>query len=150
MQRDFAGAGLMGAMPEMNINFAAIRFSKTGSDIREGIQRKLGEYGKAIDGATAEIAAICKRRDLTVEEVLEAKTEEHIQSYSNKASTSLGGQRSNTLLRELEEDLGALRHLTDLIQGRRDAAERLERVSRNIHPAGTFELSYADLELFGL
>lgn len=130
-------------------NDIQVVFAVHGSAIRDAIADQVEVHVVEVTKRTAELQEVCKRRDLTVGEVLEAETEEQVSLYSGKASNSIRSHTS-VVVRELQEDLGAIRHLSGLVQARKALIDKLLRVARNLSGTDSYKLTYAELELFGL
>lgn len=129
---------------------SSILFKKTGMEIKQSIEGvvKLLE-GKSVL-AKASIEEICKRRELDPLEVIEAGTDANaVQTYSTKAETSMGRQSSNGLIRELQNDLFALRQHAAAIESYKNDIDSLRRTQKNIEPERAFDLSYQELVEFG-
>ena len=86
-----------------------IKFKKTGEKIAETVNALIGKIGNDIEALQTGLAEICKRRDVTVQEVVEADDERKIDSYSTKALNGLGGARQNAIIADLQEDLATMR-----------------------------------------
>lgn len=125
-------------------------FSKTGKEIKESIEGTMKARFTKIEELKAKVADICKKRELDPKEVIEAGTDEiAVQTYSLKAETSMGPSRANNLIRELQEDLQALRINASIIESENHEIASLQRVQKNIELDRKFDLTYNDLVEFG-
>jgi len=125
-------------------------FGKKGSEIQGSISKKIELTLKDIEDNKKEIAAICKNRGLEVQEVLEAADdEEKIEAYSNKVYSNSGNPKQNSVVRELQADIDRLKALTWGTQSAHAEIDKLKRISSNIEPGRSFDLSYRELVAFG-
>ena len=132
-------------------NFSTeVKFSKKGQDIGKSIDGVVAKLITRSEEAKASIADICKRREIDPKEVIEAGSDEvAVNSYSMKAETNLGRSTSNTLIRELQEDLTHLRRYGMMVESYRQDIENLQRIQKNIEPSREFDLSFDELTNFG-
>ena len=128
-----------------------IKFQKTGKEIQESIKNRIILLGAEIETRQAEMATICKNREVDLQEVLDAGEDAHrIETYSNKMSSNVGRVGTKTVLEALQKDLTFLRESTSYVYNNRKVIERLERVSRNLQSSVVYAaLSYDELVLYG-
>lgn len=128
----------------------SILFKKTGLEIKQSIDKVVSEIEERSTKVKGEIEEICKRRELDPGEVISAGSDEvAVQTYSTKAESSLGGSRTNSIIRELQDDLFALRRLGATVESLKNEADSLRRTQRNIELERSFDLSYQELVEFG-
>lgn len=126
-----------------------IRFEKTGSEIAISVQSVIADVQKDIAERTIKIEAICKAREVSLEEVLEgAEDHEKYMAYEYKMSSSLPTQAKG-VLESLQRDLNTLKSESQAIVAGKRQIENLQRIVQNINTERAFELSYNDLVLFG-
>lgn len=132
-------------------NFSTqLKFIKTGEQISKSIESVVTKLITRSEEAKAAIADICKRREIDPKEVIDAGADEvAISNYSSKAETSMGKNTSNTLIRELQEDLTHLRRYGMVIESYRQDVENLQRIQKNIESKREFDLSFDELTNFG-
>ena len=127
-----------------------IEFTKTGEEISKSIDGVLSKLNTKLEQSKADIAEICKRREIDPKEVIEAGSDETaIGTYSMKAETSMGARHSNALVRELQEDLTNLRRYGMMVESYNGDIISLQRIQKNIDPKGSFQLSFSELTNFG-
>jgi len=132
-------------------NFSTqLKFIKTGEQISKSIEGVVTKLITRSEEAKVSVQEICKRRELDPKEVIEAGTDETaVGTYSMKAETSMGKNTSNTLIRELQEDLTHLRRYGMVIESYKQDVENLQRIQKNIEPKREFDLSFDELTNFG-
>lgn len=142
--------GIVGQLTNAQYNVSKLLFKKTGLDIKESINGVVKLLEEKAEKAKTSIEEICKKRELDPKEVIEAGTDENaVRTYSTKAETSLGGGRANSLIRELQDDLFALRQHAAAIESYKNDIDSLRRTQKNIEPGREFDLSYQELVEFG-
>lgn len=125
-------------------------FKKTGEDISKSLDGVVKKLNVKLEEVKANIAEICKRREIDPKEVIEAGSDEvAVNTYSMKAETSLGRGSPNTLIRELQEDLQNLRRYGMFVESMNTDITSFQRIQKNIEPKREFDLSYAELTNFG-
>jgi hypothetical protein len=126
-----------------------VTFNKTGKQIAESITGVLDLNRITIEELKADIAEVCKRRDIDPKEVIEAGSDEvAVEAYSMKASNN-SPARTNTLVMELQRDLTDLRMHGMHIESITQSNKALERVQKHIEKERVFDLSYSELTEFG-
>lgn len=139
-----------GQLANAQYSTSKILFKKTGLEIKQSIEEVVKLLEEKSAKAKTDIEEICKRRELDPNEVIEAGTNENaVQTYSTKAETSMGGGRTNSLIRELQNDLFALRQHAAAIESYKNDIDSLRRTQKNIEPERAFDLSYQELVEFG-
>lgn len=127
-----------------------IEFTKSGEEISKSIDGVLSKLNTKLEQCKADIAEICKRREIDPKEVIEAGSDENaIGTYSMKAETSMGARHSNALVRELQEDLTNLRRFGMMVESYNGDISALLRIQKNIDPKANFKLSFSELTNFG-
>lgn len=127
-----------------------IEFTKTGEEISKSIGEVVKDLAARSEKVKADIAEICKRREIDPKEVIEAGSDEQaVGTYSLKAETSLGRNSPQTLVRELQEDLTNLRRFGMMVESYSGDIVSLQRIQKNIDPKGSFKLSFGELTNFG-
>lgn len=126
-----------------------VTFQKTGKEIKESINGVVAKLMTRTEKVKADIADICKKRELDPKEVIEAGSDEMaVETYSNKATNSLP-QKSNALIRELQEDLQNLRRFGLMVESYTGDVESLQRIQKNIQDDRPFDLNFQELTNFG-
>ena len=128
-----------------------IEFLKSGEEISKSIDGVLKTLNERLEKCKADIAEICKRREIDPKEVIEAGSDEvAVGSYSMKAETSMGGRgATNALVRELQDDLTHLRRFGMMVESYNGDIINLQRIQKNIDPKASFKLSFSELTNFG-
>ena len=128
----------------------SLHFKKKGADIKETINNVTKNFMECIEKNKAEIATICKRREIDPKEVIDAGSDENaVQTYSTKMEAGLGNNKTNSLIRELQDDITTLKVNASNIESFEQDIASLERIQKNIEPAREFDLSYNELVEFG-
>lgn len=125
-----------------------LRFTKTGAEIQGSLEKKIGLILKDIEEDKKEIAEICKKRDLTVDEVLGADDDEKVEAYSSKAMSNSPSKVSSAV-RELQQDLDNLKAFTWGIKNQESQITNFNRIKSNIEPGRKFDLTYSELVEYG-
>lgn len=135
-----------------HINIPNVKFYKSGVQVKGSLNVKITKIQNGQDKIKADIEVICKDRDVSVDEVLGARTEEAVTAYSTKMSAGLGhmgNARGNAALMALQEDLNKLRSLANTHQDNEDFIKGLTRIYDNVGDGAKFIISYEELVLLG-
>lgn len=125
-------------------------FKKTGEEIGKSLEGVVKKLSTKLEETKVSIAEICKRREIDPKEVIEAGSDEvAVNTYSMKAETSLGRGTSNTLIRELQEDLQNLRRYGMMVESYTTDITSYQRIQKHIEPKREFDLSFNELTNFG-
>lgn len=147
MRGNLAVAAWQGVEGPSSVN--NIRFKKTGSDISASIDLRVSKLRNEISMSEVRIKEICKRREVSEEEILgesAGETAQKVETYSTSNSDRYQGKSA---LEKFNADMQALRHEAYGIDGARTEIARLSLVKRNIEPDRSFDLSFDELRGFG-
>lgn len=139
----------VGVMKEMRNRDSEIVYKKTGAQIQESLKAVILNLKKDGEDFKGDISRLCKVRDIDVKEVLEAGTDsEEVQNYSSKAFANVPG-KAKGLYEELQRDLVEIQNLVSALTHCNGQIEYFEKVTKNIEPERSFDLSYNELLNFG-
>lgn len=126
-----------------------LRFKKSGSQISASVSALISKRQKDISDIRNEVEVICKRRNITLQEVLDADDDTKVETYASKASLTLGGKQERSLIEQLNEDLQVLKYAPVQIRGIERGISTLQRVSRNIETSREFDLTFEEVTALG-
>ena len=131
-----------------NFNVQSVTYKKLGGEIGASVAAVRKDNSDYIDELHKEIAEICTRRDLKVNDVLIAgSSPERYEAYST--SIMENGPQSNAVLKALEVDLAKIRTNLTLIEMTKNENEYHKRLADNIEPNRSFDLTYDELVQLG-
>lgn len=129
-----------------------LRFKKTAAQISASVTTLINDLRKQQAEASEAIMEICKRRDISPDEVYTAgDDEEAINTYSNRTLSSNATPHTHrAILDALQKDLDKLRDLGRAHARYNDAITHLERVAVNFEaPTREFDLTLDELQQLG-
>lgn len=128
-------------------DFRSLTFNKSGSEIQRAIDSRLEQLESENRSERNTVAKICKDRQIDVDEVLNADTEEKVGAYSQKVLDT--APRAALALQALERDLSTIRQATNRIWANNHASRQLALIKKNIEANRGFDLTFGELASLG-
>ena len=138
-----------------------VYFNKEGEHISFQINSRITKLMEEIETQKASVAAICKRREVDLNEVLKDKDinamidgemrEDEVYANSSSLSSAIGSMNNApmVLAKAVMEDLKKIIKAATFIVSTGAQMEHLRRVQKNLNPKETYKLTYANLLQFG-
>lgn len=130
-----------------------MRFKKTGMQIRTAVELLIASYNKDITKAKEEIIAICKKREIDADELVDVDDVHTFNRmsarYANDMETQSVGITANKMVKEMQADMQALRDLQHKVPQLFEFKEAYGKVVTHIEPERIFDLTYDELQKLG-